>query len=181
MKRSLALVSLLTALVTLAAPARSLPLPIEASVGIGADAAYAMIQFSDEAVFLFEVLFDGSTTGIDMIKALDVELAAFSAVIADFGFGEFVDGLTYAGHSDIGFVAPDGYWSYWIRDSESDPWSFSPVGAADRVVVAGNFDGWRYPDVGPPVPEPATAVLVAGGLVVLARRGSGRYGFRSSA
>jgi len=173
MMRRMALAVLMAALWIHAGPARALPLPIEASVGTGADAAYAVIQFSDDAVFLFEVLFDGATTGIDMIKALDTELAAFSAVIADFGFGEFVDGLSYQSHSDIGFVAPDGFWSYWVRESENDPWAFSPVGAGDRVVSDGNLDGWRYPDVGPPVPEPATGVLVAGGLLVLALRARG--------
>jgi len=158
-----------SALLALATPLHALP--IEATVGSGPDSAFAVVHFADDAAFLFEVLFSGSTTGIDMIETIAAELAAFSAVVIDFGpgLGKAVDGLSYLGHSNVGFVPPDGYWSYWIKDAAPDSWSLSPVGASSRLVLPGNWDGWRYPE-GVPVPEPGTGLLVSLGIVAIAAR-----------
>jgi len=71
-----------------------------------------------------------------------------------------------------------GFWAYYLKDSGNDPWASAMVGAADRVLADGNWDGWRFAPgfVGPapaepspaPVPEPATAALLTLGALALA-------------
>ncbi len=107
-------------------------------------------------------------------------------------------------HFQVGFFV-NGYWSYWIHGGEfvydiydNNPpfnligtgtysvpgtpqysnvnWFFSPVGAADRPLINGAWDGWRFApgfvaqSPSQPVaaiPEPSTWVfLVAGGSLV---------------
>lgn len=160
----------------LAAPAGALP--IEASAGSGPDLATVVLEFQDGAGYVFEVAFDDAvaTSGIDILQVLESDIASFSVTVVDFGFGLFVDGIAYAGHSDGGFGGGDLFWHYWTKESAADPWLESSVGAASRVVLDGAWDGWRF-GAGAPVPEPGTGVLVAVGLVVVARRrAAGRRG-----
>ncbi|MCS7090210.1 MAG: PEP-CTERM sorting domain-containing protein [Verrucomicrobiota bacterium] len=62
-----------------------------------------------------------------------------------------------------------GYWAYYVRADENSPWTSSMVGAADRVLTAGSWDGWRFASgfvASPPgsavpaVPEPTALVLL---------------------
>jgi len=152
----------------LAGPAAALP--IEASAGSGPDRATVVLEFQDGAGYVFEVAFDDAvaTSGIDILQVLESEIATFQVTVVDFGFGFFVDGIAYAGHSDGGFGGGDLYWHYWTKETATDAWLDSPIGAADRLVQDGAWDGWRY-GAGAPVPEPGTGVLLAVGLVGLAR------------
>jgi hypothetical protein len=143
-------------------------LPIEASVGSGPDLATVVLEFEDGAGFVFEVAFDDSiaTTGLDLMQVLEAELASFSLVILDFGFGLFIDGISYDGHSNAGFGGGELFWHYWTKDAAADPWTFSQVGAVDRVVPDGAFEGWKY-GAGAPIPEPTTGLLVWLGVAAL--------------
>lgn len=75
-----------------------------------------------------------------------------------------------------------GFWAYYTKDSEAAAWTSSWVGAADRFLADGNWDGWRFapgfvgaPPSTPtpaPVPEPTAAALaVLGALAWLWQRG----------
>jgi hypothetical protein len=76
-----------------------------------------------------------------------------------------------------------GYWSYWTGDGTS--WTASMIGAADRILTNGTYDGWSFApgfvDTAPAdpvaaVPEPTSAIMVlvgAAGLLVLRRRRRG--------
>jgi hypothetical protein len=161
--------SLVAALLLGAAPASALP--IEASVGTGPDLATLVVEFGDGADYAFEVFFDDTTitTGFDLMLTLEAELPGLSLTLVDFGvFGIFIDGIHYDGHSDTGFTGGEGYWHYWTKEAESDPWAYASVGAADRLMLDGGWDGWVYGTAAPPVPEPGTALLVGLGLVGLA-------------
>ena len=67
-----------------------------------------------------------------------------------------------------GFGGGELFWHYWTKDSALDPWTFSQIGAVDRIVSDGAWEGWRY-GPGAPIPEPGTALLVALGLAGLTR------------
>ena len=147
-------------------------IPIEASVGTGPDLAIVVLEFQDGAGYAFEVSFDDSlsTSGLDVMQVLEAEITGFALTILDFGFGLFIDGISYAGHSDSGFGGGELYWHYWTKDAEIDPWTFSQIGAADRIVNDGAWEGWRY-GAGTPLPEPGTGLLMGLGLAGLAWRG----------
>ncbi len=151
-----------------AAPASALP--IEASVGTGPDLATIVLEFQDGADFVFEVAFDDTvaTTGIGIMQVLESELPSFTLTILDFGFGLFIDAIAYDGHSNGGFGGDENYWHYWTKDLEANPWLSSPIGAVDRVVTDGAWDGWVYGTAAAPIPEPGTAVLVGLGLAGIA-------------
>ncbi len=144
-------------------------LPIEAKVGTGLDLATVTLEFQDGAEFVFEVLFDDyvSTSGIEIMQALETGIVSFALTIVDFGFGLFIDGIAYDGHSNASFGGGDLFWHYWTKDAETLPWTFSQIGAGDRIVNDGAWEGWRY-GAGAPIPEPGTAVLMGFGLVGLA-------------
>lgn len=166
--------ALLVALLLAAPPAAAIP--IEAQVGSGPDLATIVLEFSDGATFGFEVLFDDAvpTSGIDVMQVLEAELPDFSLVLLDFGFGLFIDGIAYAGHADSGFGGGEDFWHYWTRESASESWLSAQVGAADRLVTDGAWDGWVYGDALPPVPEPGTGVLLGLGVALATRRRRGR-------
>ena len=143
-------------------------IPIEASVGTGPDLAIVVLEVQDGAGYAFEVSFDDSlsTSGLDVMQVLEAEITGFALTILDFGFGLFIDGISYAGHSDSGFGGGELYWHYWTKDSESEAWTFSESAATDRIVSDGAGEGWRY-GAGAPVPEPSTFLLIGFGLLLL--------------
>jgi hypothetical protein len=113
------------------------------------------------------------------MQVLETEIASFSLSVLDFGFGLFIDAITYDGHTNGGFVAPDGFWHYWTKETQADPWTFSAIGAVDRVVTDGDWEGWKW-GPGAPIPEPGTAPLVGLGVAAIGWRRRGTYSPLSS-
>lgn len=37
-----------------------------------------------------------------------------------------------------------GYWSYWVKSSDNDPWGYSNMGISGRKLTDGCWDGWNF-------------------------------------
>lgn len=141
-------------------------------VGSGENVAYSVINFDDGANYTFEVYFDGTTTGLGLFDIIEAN-SDLSTDRQNFGFGIFINGITFEGHSNIGYAGGENWWHYWTKDSEEASWTSPFIGAGDRVVPNGGSDGWVYGRAGAPLPEPAGLMLLALGSLLLHRRHRG--------
>lgn len=143
------------------------------SVGSGDNRALVVINFSDGAAYEFDVAFSIVTIGgLDAFDIIEAD-STLTTVRQDFGWGVFIDGISYEGHSNVGYLGGEDWWHYWVYDADQDSWVSPELGAAGRTLTDGCADGWVYGSANPPVvtPEPATAGLLAvGGLAMLRRR-----------
>lgn len=148
------------------------------SVGSGDNHANVYIEFQDSATYLFDVAFDSdSTTGLGLFDIIEAETSLVT-VRDDFGWGAFIDGISYDGHSNSGYLGGEDWWHYWVMDPINPVWISPGYGVADRIIVDGASDGWIYGRAGAPVPEPATAMLLAfsGAIAFRTRRQKGQSG-----
>lgn len=153
----------------------SLPFALEAradtiEVGSGANQASLLVNFGDGAVYTFGVLFNGTTTGIGLFDLIEAE-TSLTTVRQTFGSDTFIDGISFDGHSNIGFGGGENWWHYWTMDTPPT-WDVSFISASSRVIEDGDSDGWVYGNANAPVPEPSAVLLLAGGAVLMLRRRS---------
>lgn len=140
------------------------------AVGSGINSADVYINFKDGAIYDFDVSFDGSTTGLGLFDIIESQ-TVLTTVRKTFGIGQYIDGISFDGHSNAGYGGGADYWHYWVRDNDLSPWVSSNVGALDRVVINGVEDGWVYGSNAAPVPEPGIiAVLCVFGGIMAWRR-----------
>ncbi|MBE0537771.1 MAG: PEP-CTERM sorting domain-containing protein [Phycisphaerae bacterium] len=140
-------------------------MPIE--VGSGSNSAGIYIEWKDGFSVDFMVRFaEESISGLALIQRL-AEETPLTLVVQDYGFGEYVDGIAWDGHSNEGWGGGEDWWHYWTRDA-GQVWESPMFGASDRIVVDGAYDGWVYGSAA--IPEPATLVLIGTGAFFLRRR-----------
>jgi hypothetical protein len=138
------------------------------NVGTGANTSFLVIDFKDGAKYQFAVAYDGAADGEDLLTITRDAGLGFDVTLQSFGFGNFVDGIAYDGHTNSGFGGNEDFWHYWTSNAADPPsWALSQVGISDRVVTDGSWDGWVYGSTAEPalVPEPSAAMLI---LVALA-------------
>jgi len=140
-------------------------MPIE--VGAGDNTAGMYVEWKDGFSMEFVLKFaEESISGMELIQRVAQE-TPLTIVVKNFGFGDYVDGIAYEGHDNEGWGGGEDWWHYWIKGAGQD-WTSSMFGASERVVVDGASDGWVYGRAG--IPEPATLMLVATGVLLVRRR-----------
>lgn len=137
-------------------------------VGSGAHSANVYLEFEEGAVFDFLVHFNGTTTGLGLLDIIEQQ-TTLTTIRENFGFGTFVDGISYGGYSNSGYGGGDDWWHYWVKNGSNEAWLSPMYGVADRIIADGYSDGWIYGRGGAPLPEPAAVALLACGLL-MARR-----------
>jgi len=146
------------------------------TVGDGANASYLQFEFTNSNTYLYEVRYDGSIRGSDLLGIVAAaQPGFFSYQVISFSFGDALFAVAIGSDSDEGFGTPPDYldyWHYWTRGSADAPWTASMTGFADRVVANGSWDGWVFNSNAAPsiVPAPASLALLAGAAAVRRRR-----------
>jgi len=155
----------LSVLLAMALGAQAAPI----QVGSGASTATVVIEFQDTATYEFAVLFDGPQTGLGLFDIIEASVP-LTTERQDFGFGVFIDGISYDGHTNSGYAGGEDWWHYYTYDFAADGWVAPSVGALDRPIGDGDRDGWVYGRSWATVPEPASLGLLGVGCLALIRR-----------
>lgn len=111
--------------------------------GSGTNRAGLVIDFNDGTTvhsFAWGYRWNGAATGEDMLRAVEDLDSALSATIFGSAWGNYLDSLSYLGHS--GGTWPQGYWSYWSGSGLS--WNYASSGMSARSLTTGTWDGWSY-------------------------------------
>ena len=148
---------------------------VEYWTGTGQNQAMLVVDFNPGSSYAFGYRWDQAATGFDMVR--DVAAAGgLDFTYTDWGaFGLAVDTISYNGNS----MGTGGYpadYVYYYLSNDGLNWSESPAGASSTGLESGNWNGWAQQSVGypgpysapvTPVPEPASAGLLAAGAAVL--------------
>ncbi len=146
--------------------AQGSPIP----VGTGDNHAIITVNFSGGGMCVFEVAF--SVASISGLEAFDIIEAGstLTTVRNDFGWGEYIDGISFGPFSNIGFGGGENWWHYYVMDEGDTNWTSPMYGASDRTLADGGADGWVYGSTGmPQIPEPTTMTLLLIGAAAVAR------------
>jgi hypothetical protein len=150
-------------------------------VGTGSKESFFTLDFQDGTTdhnYAFGYEYDGTKTGADFLTALSsgTPLVIGSATSS---YGVYVTSFAFNGHSQVG--SGNGYWAYFVGTNGQD-WTYSMLGASDRTLSNGSWDGWSWdPDYrtgSNAAPRPLTPAAVpeassAVSLGVLALLGAG--------
>jgi hypothetical protein len=149
----------------------SLAIAGQITAGSGQNSVGLYVEWSDGYIADFCVKFDSPTvSGLNLFDIVEAE-TSLTTLRQDYGFGVFINGITYNGHSNSGYGGGADWWHYWVKNSGQAEWLSPGYGASDRAVYNGDYDGWVYGRDGEPVPEPAAIVLFGlGGLMLRKRR-----------
>ena len=147
---------------------------VEYWTGNGANDAMMVVDFGPQS-YAFGYHFDTPASGAQMLGAVAAN-GGLDYSYSDFGsFGIAVNTLTYGAATMGGGGWPTDWVAYW-SSSDGQAWTPSAVGASDRLLSNGAWDGWAKTttDVWPPnespyapVPEPGTLTLAATGAATL--------------
>ena len=144
-------------------------------VGTGVNQAEVWIEFKDAAMYTFGVSFgaepEDTVTGLDLFDIIEAE-TTLTTLRLTYGADTFIDGISYDGHSDQGYVPEDDWWHYWNMEAGDTSWTFATVAVSAREVSDGDSDGWVYGKAYPPgeVPEPACLAFLLTGVAFVVRR-----------
>lgn len=158
--------------------------------GAGPNRAMLVVDFNDGATpqsYAWGFRWTGAATSEQMLRAIDASDPRLSSVIlgqAGVGFGAFLDSAAYDAAGDgfaehTGPAWPAGWWQFWNKENGGQAWAEAGGGMSARTLTDGAWDGWSFvrdsvqvaPDAPvAAVPEPATLLALAAGLLALRRR-----------
>ncbi len=168
---------------------------IDYSIGSGTNSSLMIVDFQNGSYYAMEYKWDQNldandpVTGWDMLEALCVwddpndanapvnPSGLMEYQYTDWGWGITLDRFSYGGNDETaGSVSPWPSWVYYLSDNSTNTFgATSGVGAGDRALSDGSWDGWSWHEDGfgtgaAPIPEPATLSLLAIGAATLLRR-----------
>ena len=162
---------------------------IDYSIGSGTNSSLMIVDFQNGSYYALEYKWDQNldsndpVNGWDMIETLCVEVGQSnpsSLMEYDFtawSFGNALDSFAYEGNFETATgVPPYPSWVYYLSDNSTNTFdATSGVGAGDRALSDGSWDGWSWHADGwgtgaAPIPEPATLSLLGLGAVAMLRR-----------
>ncbi len=103
-------------------------------VGQGINTATLYIEWSDGFTAEFNVHFGNdesdTLTGLELLSLVEEETELIT-VQTEYSWGISIDGMSYQGHSDPGYVDGENWWHYWNNDAGSRyPWGNASKGAS---------------------------------------------------
>ena len=138
------------------------------TAGTGQNNANLYIEWNDGYSSQFTVSFDStSITGLNLFDIVEASTGLTTAR-ESYGSAVFIDGISFKGHSNIGYNFGANWWHYWVKDSDQQDWLSPAYGAGDRVIYNGDSDGWIY-GRDTSVPEPVSIALFGIGGLILSR------------
>jgi hypothetical protein len=109
-------------------------------------------------------------TGLDLLHAAGFTTSGDQhdgdALVCRIGDVAFNGGTQYPTvKEDPCVYTPPGnaYWSYWLANSGSNSWSFSPKGAVSEATAPGQVQAWEFGAGNPPGFSPASVRPATGG------------------
>jgi hypothetical protein len=109
-------------------------------------------------------------TGLDLLHGAGFQTSGDTrdgpAFICRIGNDAFKPGMEYpTTDEDACNNTPPGnaYWSYWLANSGSNSWSFSPKGAVSEPTAPGQVQAWEFGAGNPPGFSPASVRPATGG------------------
>jgi hypothetical protein len=140
---------------------------IEYWAGTGAQRAVLVVDFGPGVSYAFGYRFDGTKTGLDMLQAVSEAGGLSYTHNTEYG-APFVDSIRYMGRTMGAYRGyPDNWLCYYIGCDGAN-WTFSFVGAADRTLADGAWDGWAnalsdaFPPTAIPDAPPQRSTLMDG-------------------
>lgn len=137
--------------------------------------AVLVVDFGADSYAFGYLWGSGTPTGNDLVDST-ASAGSLAYTTADFGFGPYVDSIRYAGQTMGTGGWPSDWISYW-NSTDGDTWNYASVGAGDRTLSDGDWDGWSNETTSDgstqpttPVPEPGTVLLSALGAAIIGLR-----------
>lgn len=142
------------------------------SLGTGASVSTVQIDFSNGNGYVFELRYDGELSGFAALQWMAAEAPVFTLQTEVFPWGALVAGIGVGFDYDygVGDLWPiENYWHYWVTN-DADEWTWSDVGASDRMLTHGSADAWVFGSGIPPQTVPGAPAFTLALLTHKSRR-----------